>query len=772
MKDYLRWLLRQLYLIFFWPTQFSREVEGDRPDHAKLTWAKQVRYLTSIFPFLIILAVLGSAVASYFYNAVGIAFHWENTLIGMAVGVALFSAGALAGVLGLDIKAARRASLLVTLGVSGAVAFALMYVLADAAALRVGLLKADTFAFVVGLVGAFAVAFNASDTVPFGVTWGLIFGVMFGVAFGAPFGLAGNTNFGLAGGVAVTAIFWSVYFRLITYPFDVALDIVNYYAGRRRPSEARRFWRRSPVAWNEVIWLPLPFADTLLALLAKQDREEGFRQIAFVAAERPLQRRVAFAALAEVAAADLKAETLSQLSDVTDRLSWTTDAPANLPEELSTTLPRFDRVAQHVGQYLILYSAYRKREALERAVKEVEALQRSLIIARGRFARRMLQAVNEWRGLLDAERDKVRARAEASREIPNPFVYGIPVIETEYNVFTGRGDVVKQIEASLLGTAQAPTLLLQGPRRMGKTSILNQLPRLLGPDFAPAVIDCQYPAVTGSEATLLRYLSRALSEGLRRRRVQVEALAAAQLAREPYAVFDEWLEKVERSMPDGMRALLCMDEYERLQSALDAGWGAPFLDMLRHTFQHRPRVVLMFTGAHTFQELGSAWTDRFVSARRVRVSFLTRVDVELLLTKPIPKFDMTYAAGALDTLIAATNCHPFLTQAVAFELVQLLNESQRREATPEDVEDAIRRALVSGDPYFANVWKDAGAEGRAILSALASGRTPPDFPAASAWLREHVGIGADGEFAVEMLRRWVASKAAGVSRVTERTRPS
>jgi len=170
----------------------------------------------------------------------------------------------------------------------------------------------------------------------------------------------------------------------------------------------------------------------------------------------------------------------------------------------------------------------------------------------------------------------------------------------------------------------------------------------------------------------------------------------------------------------------------------------------------------MFTGAHTFQELGPAWTDRFVSARRMRVSFLTRADVELLLTKPIPEFDMTYAAGALDALVTATSCHPFLTQAVAFELVQLLNESQRREATAGDVEEAVRRALVSGDAYFVNVWGDAGAEGQAILTALAAGAAPPDFPAARAWLREHDVIGADGDFAVEMLRRWVRAKAAGI----------
>lgn len=118
------------------------------------------------------------------------------------------------------------------------------------------------------------------------------------------------------------------------------------------------------------------------------------------------------------------------------------------------------------------------------------------------------------------------------------------------------------------------------------------------------------PTVTGSVATLLRYLSRALSAGLRRRRMTVEALTTAGLEHEQFAVFDEWLDS----------------------------------------------------------------TDRFISARRMRVSFLTRNEVLPLLIQPIPEFDMTYPPGSLDAIIDATNCQPFLTQAVAFKLIQFLNE--------------------------------------------------------------------------------------------------
>ena len=684
MTNYLRWSLRQFYLLVFLPTQFRREVEDVDSRRPLLRLKERFLYILKLLPWIVLFATAANLISGLTCESFGIAFNWGGSWFGVAFCVAV------------------------------------------------------------------GVAFGVAVGVAVGVACGVAVGVAGGFAVGVVFGLAVN----VAGGLA----FWLSYFRLVAYAFDALLSAAAYFAAVRKPETAARAWWWCPVRWNEVIWLPLPFVSKLLALLARQDREYGFRQIAFVAAERRLQRRAAIAALVEVASGDLKTASISEMAEAMDKLNWTTDAPAELPAEFGAVLPRFDRASRHAGQYIVLHSPYRKSEALGQAIAEVEALQRSLIAARGRLAPRLLQTANEWRRLLDAEQKKTQAEAAASKEIPNPFIFGNPVVETDQNLFTGRRDVVRRIEASILGAMQAPTLLLHGPRRMGKTSILNQLPRLLGPDFAPAIVDCQNPAVTSGVATMLRHLSRAMSDGLRLRRVTVEPLTARALEREPFDVFDEWLNSVERTMPGKMRVLLCLDEYERLQSALDAGWGTQVLDALRHLLQHRPRIVLMFTGAHTFQEMGPAWTDRFISARRVRVGFLTRDEVAPLLTMPIPEFDMTYAPGALDALIDAANGQPFLTQATAFELVQLLNEEERKEAGPGDVQVAIARALVSGGEYFANVWSDAGANGQKILLAIVNGETPPDFPEARAWLREHDVLNDAGEFAVPMVRRWVADR--------------
>jgi len=117
---------------------------------------------------------------------------------------------------------------------------------------------------------------------------------------------------------------------------------------------------------------------------------------------------------------------------------------------------------------------------------------------------------------------------------------------------------------------------------------------------------------------------------------------------------------------------------------------------------------------------------------------------------------MRYEPAALDFLVTQTNGQPFLTQAVAFELVECLNEQDRLVARPSDVEEAIRRAMGSGIAYFANVWSDAGVEARLVLLALANGRHPaPTSPTSRSLLRRRDILTDDDRFCVPMLERWV-----------------
>jgi hypothetical protein len=306
---------------------------------------------------------------------------------------------------------------------------------------------------------------------------------------------------------------------------------------------------------------------------------------------------------------------------------------------------------------------------------------------------------------------------------------------------------------------------------MGKTSILNQLPKLLGPGFLPVLVDCQAPATVESLPSLLRHLSRCLcavlnsrlgiafeSDDVKRDRGALP-LPVDALQQDPFSVFEDWLDKYQSRVPADTCLLVCLDEFERLDQIVKAGWGGKFLDALRHWLQHRERFSLMFIGSHTFEQLGPEWTDRFLSARRLKVSFLGPDDVRQLLTRPTPTFRMTYAPGAIDAIVTATHGQPFLAQALASELVHHMNRERRKQATINDVTAAIGETLERSAEFFADLWFSRSEPERDVLRAVARGnRHPPVSSPIARGLREYDVLNDEGEFAVPLVQWWVQLK--------------
>jgi hypothetical protein len=316
----------------------------------------------------------------------------------------------------------------------------------------------------------------------------------------------------------------------------------------------------------------------------------------------------------------------------------------------------------------------------------------------------------------------------------------------------------RQVERNILRAAQAPTLLRYGQHRMGKTSILNQLPALLGSRFLPVLVDCQAPAMAESPAALLRYLSRCLAGTLNtrlgivhedvsvRRARGAEPLELEALRSDGYSLFEDWLDAFQTRLSRETHLLLCLDEFERLQEPVRAGWGIRFLDGLRHRLQHRPLFALMFTGSRTFEQLGPVWTDRFLSARRLKVSFLEADDVRQLLTRPTPTFQLTYAPGALERIMEETRGQPSLTQVLASELVHRMNRLRRKEATIADVEATIDDAVERSAEFFANLWFSRNEDERAVLRAAASGDIEPPTSVTGRALCEYDLLDDHGRF--------------------------
>jgi hypothetical protein len=624
---------------------------------------------------------------------------------------------------------------------------------------------------------------------PLGLAAGIGLGVSIrrgrGSLWGVGVGWVSGLFLGAHAGLAFLLPFMVGYFRLEWYVIDAGATLVHLVAARRDLGEARRLFQRSPIYWREPIWLPLIGLKSFLRLLDEQDVRVGFEECMFVILERPTQARVARVALVEITARRLGSQsTIQEIATLAEKMpQWLAEAAqlgaerAGMPVVLGMVMRELEKLSQHAEQHLTATLPHNRRRALERLRQEADELAQSLALESGAVGRMFSGVAKQWGDVAEARLAEVGRADEAGGFISNPYVFGQPIEETDTNLFVGRRDVVREIETSLLGTAQKPALVLWGPRRMGKTSVLLQLPRLLGPEFAAAFLDMQGMQARESVTAFFRSVGDSAVAALARRGIEVDGLEESALSTSPFGVFAEWLVEVERRLGAERYLLLCLDEFERLEASIRAGkLPEELMDQIRHTIQHHSQIVLLFAGSHRPDEMELNWSDTLISSRLVRVSYLAEEEARQLITAPVPGFEVSYQPGSVERILEITRCQPNLVQAVCYELVNGLNAEGRREARREDVEGAIEQAFETAHLYFAELWRQMQENQRLLLGEIshrAEGLAAPELVTATGLAVDRVeadlralAVGsvieeADGRwrFAVPMVGQWVSRRA-------------
>jgi uncharacterized protein len=141
--------------------------------------------------------------------------------------------------------------------------------------------------------------------------------------------------------------------------------------------------QRSPLHWDEVIALPLPFLTDWLVRLANQNRERSIAEILFVAEKRPYQRRAAQRALLVLATQDLaRVRDLASLARAGQVIKFIPAAAGYLPrgwEEVRRRITAIATLAQDhetrvtpAGQLRVLEDLERELESFRDAMALIE----------------------------------------------------------------------------------------------------------------------------------------------------------------------------------------------------------------------------------------------------------------------------------------------------------------------------------------------------------------------------------------------------------------
>lgn len=509
----------------------------------------------------------------------------------------------------------------------------------------------------------------------------------------------------------------AAWWRYLFYPFEAAWNRMLFQLDQRKSGK-----QKSCIHWHSAFWderQTLRSDGLVEHLVLVTNRWPGIGPEIIERVSAGPQRWAARAAQFE-----LELQALEQCQDIAE-LSRTYQRFGALAMHGSgmDALRAFSRLSQDFSSAMAQSNPHHHRIALRIAEEHMDRLELDWRLSGELLAARYLRILYAWRQLLMNHQVQLQREAEQSTAtyIESPYVIGLPLSEHQH-VFVGRGDAVAQIE-KLIMSPTAPPLLLYGQRRMGKTSLLRNLRRLLPSAWITLFVDLQIVASVSGHPGLLFQLARAMASQLASQlRSSLEPPTLADLEREPFVVFDVWLDRLVEQLRD-QNALLLLDEFEQLDVTLRRGTLDPHLvlGMLRHVIQHKPRFRILVAGSHTFAE-ASNWSSYLINTRIIKLGCLHRNESRQLIEAPIPGFPLRYAPSALEEVLALTGGHPYLLQLLCERVVTLKNQQDERSrflATRQDVESAVEPALSEASFFFPEIANQISPEGLGALQSLA-----------------------------------------------------
>ncbi|MCP4693995.1 MAG: ATP-binding protein, partial [Desulfobacterales bacterium] len=289
--------------------------------------------------------------------------------------------------------------------------------------------------------------------------------------------------------------------------------------------------------------------------------------------------------------------------------------------------------------------------------------------------------------------------------------------------FIGRDDLKGELTLRILSSPVMPTFLLQGQRRVGKTSLLNFLPELLGPRFLVFVQDMQsdeFRKVADCFHGFKRRIREALDPGADGEPAPDDPLDA-------WRDFRAFLEEI--ASGQDRKLILAFDEYENFHKLIkkEGEKADDLLGAMRSFSQRQNQVVFLFTGLALFPDLGEPDFSRyFVHAQRLTVDYLPRKDAEKLILRPYEGFSLVYPPDMAARIWDLTRGHPALLQLIGHEMVNRANMQLRREMTNEDLDEILDAyVLLRDNAVMVNFWSHFCDDGmRETVREIMGGNKP------------------------------------------------
>lgn len=337
--------------------------------------------------------------------------------------------------------------------------------------------------------------------------------------------------------------------------------------------------------------------------------------------------------------------------------------------------------------------------------------------------------VADWETELGHLIDTVE-RYEKVKKIENPYIFAEPLHAQSKGLLHGRDQHLNQIKAAWkVGNFQP--LLICGQRHMGKTSLIRCADAQFSKSIRMAYVNLRQLNIKATPNHLFLAICDAVNELYIHPSPTRDELFAA-----PYREFQKYIHQC-ASRLGSIGLVIVLDELDHFaKDAERSGILNQSIQQLWTLAQLDSNLgVILITTRNPSQLVSDDEHNLLTSSvHPVEVSYLSRDEVARLLRNPNPTFLPYCTDQALDRIYFWTAGQPYLTQLLAYHLVEHYNVQVEELGglrdplfTVEDIDQTVRRSDFNRqcEQYFRDIVeeaKDVDESAIKILDVLAERR--------------------------------------------------
>ncbi|MBW4677736.1 MAG: ATP-binding protein [Desmonostoc geniculatum HA4340-LM1] len=294
----------------------------------------------------------------------------------------------------------------------------------------------------------------------------------------------------------------------------------------------------------------------------------------------------------------------------------------------------------------------------------------------------------------------------------NPYVIGRPISEPE--IFFGRQKQLAFIEENLRQGEKV--ILLHGQRRIGKSSLLQNIPKSIKIDNSAFVsFDLEYHSQDKLE-NLLENLAETIVEQLEIPPDKVAIPKAQQIEEEKDIFCAKFLPQIYEHLKY-QNLVLLLDEFDALSNKHIGVELESLFKQLKNITHKNPRLFAIIFAGRKPADISNL-LKIFPEVPVAEVGLLDNESVNQLIIEPV-EGSLSYEPTAIQAITNLSAGHPYFIQILCFAVFSRARELQKWEVTQEDVENIIDRAVELAEAGFAWYWDALSVPEKVVFSAVA-----------------------------------------------------